>query len=417
MSTSKTIKACRICGNPQLDDILDLGRQPYSGFFPEPGKAEPPAGELVLVKCRQDQPSRCGLVQLKHDFELGELYGDNYGYRSGLNPSMVRHLDSLRNRAVELAKPAAGDLVVDIGSNDGTLLKGYPAFLERVGIDPTIAKFGRFYPDDIRKVPSFFNEATRQAHLAGRKARIVSSISMFYDLPDPQEFVGAIQKLLAPTGIWLFEQSYLPLMIDNLAFDTVCHEHLEYYSLGTIQWLLERAGLRIVHAELTSTNGGSILLMAAHADSPYPACAETGRLLALEEKQGYSGLEVHQKFSRAVEQRIEEVRSEVRRLKEAGHRVLGYGASTKGNVVLNACGFTANDLDAILEVNEDKFGHETPGSKIPIVAESTFPLQPKDVLLVLPWHFRDFIVQKLAARKLDDVTLLFPMPRLEKVRV
>src|SRR5271165_261044 len=229
-----TLGRCRLSGSKTLVPVLDLGEQALTGVFPRSASEPVTTGPLQLVWCPDS-----GLLQLAHSYDAGEMYGNNYGYRSGLNQSMVRHLtQKIREleRSVDL-KP--GDTVLDIGSNDATSLKAYSvAGLQRIGIDPTGDKFREYYPDDITLVPDFFSaDAFRRG--GARPARIVSSVAMFYDLEDPVGFARQIEQVLAPGGVWHFEQSYMPSMLRMTSYDTVCHEHLEYYSLSVAKRILD----------------------------------------------------------------------------------------------------------------------------------------------------------------------------------
>lgn len=409
MKAPVPVTACRICGNPQLVTVLDLGQQALTGVFPKASAPEVPTGPLTLVKCH-GQPGCCGLVQLGHTYDLGELYGDNYGYRSGLNASMVKHLGEkvawLRQR-----RPLKdGDVVLDIGSNDGTTLGQYPATVRRVGIDPTTEKFRRFHPPGIEAVADFFTAASFKKLAGEAKARIVTSISMFYDLPAPMDFVRDVASVLANDGVWHLEQSYCPLMLDTNSYDTVCHEHLEFYGLAQIQWMTSRAGLRITDVQFNDVNGGSFAVTVEKGQGDAPLVAE---LLAKEAH--LDSLETWKAFADTVARHKVELPATLRKLKAEGKRVIGLGASTKGNVVLQWCGLTPELLEAVAEVNPDKFGCVTPGTKIPIISEADARARKPDVWLVLPWHFKKTFLGREQAFLAAGGRLLFPLPRIEFV--
>ncbi|MBI3633461.1 MAG: methyltransferase, partial [Candidatus Vogelbacteria bacterium] len=231
----KKVSKCRVCGNPELVLVVDLGEQYLTGVFPKVNnEANLTKGPLRLVKCHGDEHC-CGLLQLEHSYDLGEMYGENYGYRSGLNSSMVSHLHNKVRQIQSRVKLQQGDLVVDIGSNDGTTLSAYPKDLQLVGIDPTGAKFSAYYPSHVSLIPDFFSAEVLTKHLPGKKAKVVTSFSMFYDLESPVDFARQVASVLdAVDGIWVFEQSYMPLMLERNSYDTICHEHLEYYGLEQI---------------------------------------------------------------------------------------------------------------------------------------------------------------------------------------
>ena len=251
----KQVAQCRICGSRHLELVLDLGIQMLTGVFPREAGAKVTEGPLRLVKCTGD--GACGLLQLQHSYDLDQMYGANYGYRSGLNPAMVRHLRDKVKRILGRVTLRSDDLVVDIGSNDGTTLRAYPEGPLLVGVDPTGPKFRDFYPSHAKLLPDFFSAALMARSFPGKKAKVVTSFSMFYDLESPMNFMQEVYELLADDGIWVFEQSYMPLMLERNSFDTVCHEHLEYYGLRQIKWMTDRVGFRIIDVEFNDVNGGS----------------------------------------------------------------------------------------------------------------------------------------------------------------
>ncbi len=409
----KKIDRCRICGSQELVEILNLGEQALTGVFPKSRKQYVPIGPLELVKCADG----CGLVQLQHSYSADQMYGDNYGYRSGLNNSMVQHL----HRRVEVAKSwvelSSGDIVLDIGSNDSTTLRAYGDHGYRlIGIDPSGSKFREYYPDYAILVPDFFNRATFKNQFGEDKAKIVTSIAMFYDLDDPTEFMRDVYDCLDQEGIWIFEQSYLPLMIERNAYDTVCHEHVSYYALKQIKWMADQVGFKILDVELNDINGGSFCVTVAKSTSKYVAnTSKVEGLLQREEDEGYNGWEVYNDFRDRVFMHRDELKSLLRKLNAAGSTVCGYGASTKGNVVLQFCDITSNELVGIAEVNQEKYGSYTPFNYIPIASESDIKDRKPDYMMVLPWHFRDNILKREKAYLASGGNLIFPLPHLEIV--
>src|SRR3990172_1916509 len=257
MTSYREIKNCRISTSQNLISVLNLGYQALTGVFPHNTTEPVTVGPLELVWC-----SDSGLLQLKHTYNSSEMYGDNYGYRSGLNQSMVDHLSNKVTYLERLNPLNAGDVVVDIGSNDCTTLKAYSTHgIRRIGIDPTGKKFADYYPADVTLVPDFFSAKAYQS-VESRKARIVTSIAMFYDLDAPIAFAKQIETILADDGIWHFEQSYMPSMLRMNSYDTICHEHLEYYSLSVVKSILEMSGLRLVDVAMNAVNGGSFAVTA-----------------------------------------------------------------------------------------------------------------------------------------------------------
>lgn len=409
----KKISSCRLCKEGPLVSLLDLGQQYLTGVFPEKIDAPITKGPLELVLCQT-----CGLVQLRHSYDVDEMYGKNYGYRSGLNCSMVQHLKAKAEALQALIPLDTGDYVLDIGSNDGTSLSFYPSDIAILcGMDPSADKFRRHYRPDIRLVVDFFS-SSRFTSEFGKQARprIITSIAMFYDLEDPQEFVRQIAAILHPQGVWHFEQSYLPLMLQANAYDTICHEHLEYYGLAQIKRMLDAAGLEILDVELNATNGGSFAVTAAHCGADLPRHVDrVATLLAAEKHAGYGEPQTYAAFTQSVAMHRQALCELLHGLKASGKTVLGYGASTKGNVILQYCDLTPDLLPAIAEVNENKFGCFTPGSNIPIISEAQARAMSPDYFLVLPWHFRDTIIAREQAYLAGGGKLIFPLPTLEIV--
>jgi len=402
------IDACRVCGNSELIPILDLGEQALTGVFPDSEDRDVEVGPLRLVKCHGS--GSCGLVQLEHTFSFDQMYGENYGYRSGLNPTMVRHLHGKVERILSQFDLPDDALVVDIGSNDGTTLRAYPDRYLRVGIDPTASKFLDYYPGDVEVVTDFFSGDALRGVVGPRKASVVTSFSMFYDLPRPLEFMRDIHQVLAPGGVWVFEQSYLPLMLERNSYDTVCHEHLEYYSLGQVAWMARQVGFALVDVEFNDINGGSFSVTAARTEDGFHESPSVTDVIRRERADGMEGLDLYAAFSQRVARSREVLRVFIDAARQAGKSVGGLGASTKGNVILQYCGLTSADLVAIGEVNEEKYGAFTPGSLIPIWPEDRLLDEDLDYLLILPWHFRETFLSKQIT---GHARLVFPLPQLE----
>jgi NDP-4-keto-2,6-dideoxyhexose 3-C-methyltransferase len=413
MSKVEKITRCRVCGNTELALVVDLGTQYLTGvFLKEKAPERLTKGPLQLVKCHGE--NTCGLLQLAHSYDLGEMYGENYGYRSGLNRQMVEHLRTKIAAIHALAEPNAGDLVIDIGANDGTSLGFYPEHLQLVGIDPSGAKFHHYYKKHIELIADFFSASLIKSRFPNKKAKIITSFSMFYDLEAPLDFVRDIAEILDPKdGIWVFEQSYMPFMLERMAFDTICHEHLEYYGLKQIDWILREAGLNIIDVDFNDINGGSFSVTAAHAGSAKPAAtAKIDAILNKEDAAGLNTLVPYKKYDADIRTACDALLAFIQKAKAEHKKVAALGASTKGNVLLQYCGFDETDIAAIGEVNADKFGAFAPGTWLPIVPEKDVLAKGYDYLLVLPWHFRDFFVNSPAFK---GQRLLFPLPKLEVV--
>ena len=405
------IRDCRICFSADLTPVLDLGMQALTGVFPKSESEDVPAGPLAVVKC-----SQCGLVQLAHNYDLSQLYGETYGYRSGLNQSMVRHLREKITTIEAFLDLYAGDLVIDIGSNDGTTLASYSTpGLRRIGMDPSGAKFRHYYPEGAQLLATFFSADAIRQLVGAKKAKVITSIAMFYDLERPLDFVNEIVEVLAEDGLWVFEQSYLPTMIATSSYDTVCHEHLEYYTLKQIEYMMEKAGLKIVDVEINDINGGSFSVTAAHRSHSARESPAVARFLADEVTAGYDTVQPFETLSSNMARHRDQLLGFLKHATTEGRTVLGYGASTKGNVLLQYCGIERSLLPCIAEVNEDKFGAFTPGTKIPIVSEADARKMRPEYFMVLPWHFRNGIVAKEHMYLANGGKLVFPLPKLEIV--
>ncbi len=412
----KEIKQCRICGNSNLTSILHLGTQFLTGVFPKKKDSPVTSGPVELVKCHEDQEGKfCGLLQLRQSYDLNEMYGENYGYRSGLNQSMVEHLHNKVKKILESVSLQKDDIVIDIGSNDSTLLKFYPdKGLQLVGIDPSGKKFKEFYPSHIQLIADFFSKSNFQKLFGNKKAKIVTSISMFYDIERPLEFMKEVYEILDDEGVWIFEQSYMPTMLEMNAYDTVCHEHLEYYGLKQIKWMTDHVGFKICDIAFNDINGGSFSLMVAKKDSSFKENKDlTEKILAEEEQKGLRTLKPYQEFAKRVFIHRDQFRLFLKNLREEKKKIIGYGASTKGNVVLQFCNLTTEDISCIAEVNQDKFGCFTPGTHIPIVSEKEARAIAPEYMVVFPWHFKKNFLKKEKDFLEKGGKLVMPLPEVE----
>jgi len=406
----KKLLNCRVCNSENFESVLNLGKQYLTGVFPKSVDEEITTGPLDLVWCR-----KCELLQLGHSYDLDEMYGDNYGYRSGLNKSMVQHLTNKINVLESYVGLESGDVVLDIGSNDATSLKTYRTEnIIKIGIDPTGAKFRQYYSDDIKLVADFFT-ADNYKKVETKKAKIVTSIAMFYDLESPIDFVRDIENILDDNGIWHFEQSYMPSMLRMNSYDTICHEHLEFYSLNVIKYILEEAGLKIIDVVMNSINGGSFAVTACKKNNTTLHVNNTviDWLLTQEIRMGVDSVNPYRDFEEKVYRHRQDLIRLIKGLVNDGKKILGYGASTKGNVLLQFCDFTSKEILAIADVNPDKYGCFTPGSHIPIISEADAIEMKPDYYIVLPWHFKDGILRREKEFQKNGGKFIFPFPEIE----
>ena len=405
------IKNCRSCKSHLIKNLYSLGNQCFTGIFPSKKNEIIPKGNLEMVMCEN-----CKLLQLKDSFDVDLMYGENYGYLSSLNPHMVKHLQIKAQKLKKISNLKKGDIVIDIGSNDGTSLSSYNKSNILIGVDPTIKRLNKFYRKDITKIPEFFDKSVVKKFIKNKKAKLITSISMFYDLPDPIAFSKDIFDCLDDNGIWHLEQSYMPSMIKNTSYDTICHEHLEYYSLRSIKHIFDNVGFKIIDLEFNDINGGSFAITVAKKSAKYSEYSKIiNWLLEREEIFKYNSPETHLNFFKKVKKHKKLLQDLILNLKDMKKKIIGYGASTKGNVILQYCNFSFNDLKFIADVNLNKKNKYTPGSSIKIMDEKEIRKYNPDYMLVLPWHFKNFILQKEKKYLNNGGKLIFPLPDIEIV--
>ena len=405
------ISKCRISDSSKLTNVLSLGNMDLTGVFPKSKDEKVTNGPVDLVWCPDS-----GLLQMKQTYNLEEMYGDNYGYRSGLNASMVSHLKQKIKTLENVVKLNDSDLVIDIGSNDATSLKSYKGSHRKVGIDPTGSKFKEFYTDDITLIADFFTAEKFRLLFPDEKAKIITSIAMFYDLESPLDFVSDIASCLDDEGIWHFEQSYMPSMLKTNSYDTICHEHLEFYSLKVVKDMLSKRGLRIMDVQMNSINGGSFAVTACKDKASYISNEPIiNWLLNQEDEMGLDTPTPYIEFAERAFKHKRNLVDLIDALVADGKKVFGYGASTKGNVLLQFCNLTSKQIPYIAEVNEEKFGSYTPGSHIPIISESEAKAMNPDYFIVLPWHFKNNILAREKEFLANGGKFIFPLPEIEIV--
>ena len=400
-------RVCRVCQSPDLDDVLSLGNQFVSDFVASDG--ESPQAPLELVRCKN-----CGLIQLRHTFSRGSLY-KHYWYKSGISETMRNALKDLVFKTCELAKPLPGDVIIDIGCNDGTLLRSYETpGLVLNGFEPTSNLVADAKKGTNWIFNDFFNAMVFNRKFPNTKAKIITSVAMFYDLEDPNRFVKDVASILAPRGVWVVQQNYLATMLELNGFDNIGHEHLEYYSLGTLQVLLKKHGLEVVHVETNDVNGGSFRTFICHkgqrpiADS----VAQTQnyeRRLALAEHATYEAFAL----------RIDHIRSQVHDFiageVKRGKKVYVYGASNRGNTILQYCDLDHKLIGKATDANPEKWNRKTVGTLIPIVSKDQARKDNPDYFLILPHHFLSEIVRDENEFLESGGKFIVPLPQFHVV--
>ncbi|MBF0243775.1 MAG: methyltransferase domain-containing protein [Planctomycetes bacterium] len=409
---AQCIEGCRSCNSADLEVVLRLGNQFLSGVFRSENVEGISCGPLTLVSCNQ-----CKLVQLQNSYPLDEMYNEGYGYRSGLTAFMREHLLGIISFAKNIVELQSGDSVLDIGSNDGTLLNCYnDRMIDLIGIDPVAVNYLNLYPKNAKIVSDFFTKENYFS-VSSSKSKIVTSVSMFYDLNDPVGFAKSIADVLSPDGVWVFEQSYLPAMLRLNSYDTICHEHVEYYSLFSIQKILDQADLIIIDASQNDVNGGSVRLAAAHATSRLASriSPELMWLNNQEKNHDVFSTETFELFEKNLVRHKNDLTDLLLTLKKSGKSVVGYGASTKGNVILQYCGIGPDLLPCIGDITPFKDGTFTPGTLIPIISMDKAKAIKPDYFLVLPWAFRNDILTREKECLANGTKFIFPLPFVEIV--
>jgi hypothetical protein len=413
------IRACRICGGGALEAVIDLGSQYIASVFPAgdvPAHLDRPY-PLEVVRCAT--AGGCGLVQLRHSVAPALLYA-NYGYLSGINEAMRANLRDIAEKVERMARLQPGDLIVDIGCNDGTLLSSYRTpHLQKIGFDPAknVAQIARTKGLAVENT-FFSSEAFRRAR-PGRMARTVTSIAMFYDLEDPRAFVRDVASILTEDGLWVIELSYLPFMLSNSSYDTICHEHLEYYALRQIEWMLGQEGLQVEDIEFNDINGGSFRLFIRKASF---AVAADSRRRVEKVRRDEAALNLNTEYPYTL---FEEVASKQRRelvtlladLRAAGKSVYIYGASTKGNTILQFCGIDHALVPKAVDRNPEKWGRRTLGTNIPIISEEQARAERPDYFLVLPWPFFEVFRTREADFLRSGGKFILPLPGVRVVGI
>ena len=303
---------------------------------------------------------------------------------------MTENLKEITIQAISKVELHDNDIVLDIGCNDGTLLKNYQGKnLRAVGIDPAknMAEFSKECGADI--IVDYFNSKSFTNHYSNEKAKIITSISMFYDLEDPNEFVSDIVNILAKDGVWVIELKYLPTMIFQNAFDNIVHEHIEYYHFSVLEYMLKKHGLKAVDVSLNDSNGGSIRVFVKHANQLVDENSEK-HLLDLRSSEKNLHLNTEQPYKEFL-QRCEELKNKtmsfIKNEVKKGKTIHAYGASTKGNTILQYYELDDNLIDAIADRNPDKWYRKTIGTNLEIISEEKSRSLKPDYFLILPWHF------------------------------
>jgi len=417
----KSRDSCRICGSKNLTSILNLGEQYFANYSPKSNDVVPFEEKipLELVRCDKSiDPKSCGLVQLRHTTPPNLMY-DRYFYRSGINQTMTNNLNEIAKQAISKIKLNPNDIVIDIGCNDGTLLQNYKELpIRSVGFDPAknMVQFSKQTGATI--ITEFFSAEEFIKNYGSEKAKIITSIAMFYDLEDPNQFVDDISKILHPDGIWILELSYLPLMLSQNAFDTIVHEHLEYYHLDALEFLLSKFNLKVVDIQLNDINGGSFRVVVQHKEKSINNKSRE-YITELQEKEknlNLSGNQPFDDFITKINNEKDKLVTFIKNEVSAGKTIHGYGASTKGNTLLQFYNLDKKFIQFIADRNPDKWGRRTIGTDISIISEEESHSMNPDYFLILPWHFINEFKEREKSHLKNGGKLLVPLPEFKIIQ-
>lgn len=423
MDTAKyrTIEKCRVCGSRNLSRILSLGDLYVSDFLDSPDNSKGIKAPLELVLCNV-KDGGCGLLQLRHTVSNEAMYR-NYWYRSGINKTMTDELKGIADKAATIANLRAQDYVIDIGANDGTLLRGYKLpNLNTVGFEPArnLAQYNKNGTTKI--IADFFTHAAWQKEYGEKKAKVITAIGMFYDLDDPNVFVADVVKCLDDEGLLVIQMMYLPSFLERNAFDGICHEHLEYYSLCSLENLLKRHGLEVFDVEMREhINEGSVrfYIRKRHKGSSLRilsgAADRVDALRAKEAGLGLNGKDAYEALVNRILAEKEKVVSFIKREVAKGKKVHGYAASTKGNTTLQFYGLTPDLIEAIADRNPQKYGKYTSGTLIPVISEEDSRAQKPDYYFILAWHFLPEFTSREAEYLKNGGKFIVPMPEFRVI--
>lgn len=413
-------QTCRVCGSNALTPVINLGDQHLQGSFVKPGKEMPPTRKIStsLVRCDPMRDEKaCGLLQMEYTIPPEVLYSA-YWYRSGTNNTMRQHLKGIVEEAMEITGQKESLAVLDIGCNDGTLLGYYPRTFSKFGVDPS--DVAQEIKPPVSVVQDIFPSEELLTRLNGRTFDIITSIAMYYDLEDPIAFTRGIKQILSPNGIWVFEMSYMPTMLNMTSYDTICHEHIEYYSLAVIEYILKQSGMKVVNVSHNDINGGSLRCHATHIHNfTYKIDEFQQNIKAMRQEEFDLELDTdkpYRNFQDRINVHKEELSSLLNELKKEGKKIHIYGASTKGNTILQWCRIDHKIIDCAAERNPDKYGALTLGTDIPIVSEAESRAMNPDFYLVLPWHFKKEFLERERATLERGIGLIFPLPTVEIIR-
>ena len=409
----KNIEECRICKSKDLTEVMAIEEQHLSPTFVKTNKDNHLSDIMVrqtLVLCDKNKDSNnCGLLQLKETVKPDLLY-KQYFYRSAVSDTMRKDLKEVVDDVTSRVDLNVGDIVLDIGANDCTMLSYFDSSVVRIGVEPAENIDWGHVDESIEIVNNYFSWEAIEPVLGDSKVKAFTSCAMFYDLDDPNSFVSAVKKALHEDGVWCIQLSYLPLMLENINFYDICNEHLEYYSLQVLETLMNMNGLKIVDASLNNVNGGSARVFIKHLDNSSTQTENLKDLLKKELDLDLFNPQVYVDFYDKIKDLRDRIKNSMISEINKGELVLGLGASTKGNMLLQLFGIDNTMLPYISERNPDKVGLRTLGTDIELISEERARELNPSCMLVLPWYFKDEIVKREESYINSGGKLMFPMP-------
>ncbi len=407
---------CRNCKRKNVKKIIFIGKQVVSSIFPKKKINNQKKYSLDLYKC-----NNCKLIQLGKSIPLGNMYGETYGYRSSLSKLMVNHLHKKFLKLKKIIKLKKNNNILDIGSSDSTFLNFFSNEKKNyncLGIDPSAKKYLKYYNDDVNLIVDYFsakavNSCLKKLKLKNKKFKLISSFAMFYDIDEPNKFCKDISSLLEKDGLWILEMSYFPMLLSNLTYDQICHEHVTYYTLDVFKKVIEKNGLKIIDFSFNVINGGSIEIICSPKKSRIKA-NHTKIKNQIELENRITSID-YSKFNLRVDNIKKTTNLLLENIKNAKKKIIGYGAATKGNIVLNHCGIGSDKISLICDENEEKFGRYTPGSNIKIISKKAMRRINPDYLLVMIWSFKSEVIKQEEKYIKKGGKLIFHLPFLHIV--
>lgn len=401
---------CRVCEKNDLEPILYLGDQ-YIVNFVDSLDQKTNKVPLYLDLCNK-KSGGCGLLQLRHTVPEDSLYR-NFWYKSGVNQTMKNALMDISSNAEKKVSLKVDDIVIDIGANDGTFLRSYNSKgLRLVGFEPAKNLVKDAEVGTTKIINDFFNFESFKKEFQNEKAKIITSIAMFYDLENPNEFVEDIVRILHEDGIWIIQMNYLATMLENNAFDNIVHEHLQYYSLNSLKFLLEKHDLEVFDVELNEINGGSIRTYIKHKNcKQFSISSKVKEILEYEGTNSLDEAKPYHDFARRISNLKKEAIQFIKKEVEDGKKVYVYGASTRGNTLLQYYGLDEKLIKAAADRNPIKWGKKIVGTNISIISEEQARKENPDYFLILPWYFFDEFIQRESNYLKDGGKFIVPLPK------